>query len=155
MRTRRRDAPGNSKGGGMDQGDTAGDIHALSVGVCEDGAGGAELQTGGAHPAGGGRLYVARHCRYEVGLQSVGGGPFLPGPCRGWVRLLHAGLLRRGSPRLSPAPLGPYAAVVALQGHLALVAHGPGRRARRRRLGRELGLQRTVGADVRRHRGIL
>ena len=53
------------------------------------------------------------------------------------VRHLHARPLRRSSPRLLPSPLGPYAAVGV---HLALVAHGPGRRARSRRLGRERGL---------------
>jgi hypothetical protein len=63
--------------------------------------------------------------------------------------------LCRGSPRLSTAPLGPYAAVGALQVHLALVAHGLGRRARSSYLGRERGLQRTVGTNVRRHPGVL
>jgi hypothetical protein len=73
--------------------------------------------------------------------------------------LAGVGPLRRGSPGLPPAPLGPYADVGALQVHLALVAHGPGRRARSRRLGCERGLQRIElprpGTDVRRHCGIL
>jgi hypothetical protein len=99
------------------------------------------------------------------------GGHCVPaGPCRCWV-CHHAGPLRRGSPLLSPAPPGPYAAVGALQVHLALVAHGPGRCACRRRLRvavgrpslgvleRERGLQRTElprpGTYVRRDCGIL